>query len=137
TQHSAFHRSPSGSLHVNDSRNAAKRLDDLLQVLHVADLHGHVDSSHLIVDRGFDVADVGVDPGNLRAHVRENAFPILDLDRQTYRVRSAVGSFRPLDGNPPFGVIEQVQHVGTGGRVHGHALAASNVADDLFAANRV
>ena len=49
---------------------AADRLDHLLQVFQIADFDGHVDAPHLIVHRGFHVADVRVDAGDLRADVR-------------------------------------------------------------------
>ena len=94
----------------------AQRLDHLLQVLHVADLDGHVDAAHLVVDGGLDVADVGVDPGDLRADVGEDALAILDLDAQPDRVGRGVGALVPLDVDPPLGVVEQVDDVGAGRR---------------------
>jgi hypothetical protein len=48
-------------LHVHHALDAAKRLDHLLQVFEIADLHGHVDAAHRLGRRGLDVADVGVD----------------------------------------------------------------------------
>jgi hypothetical protein len=51
--------------------------------------------------------------------------------------RGLVADARPLDGDAAVALVEQVLHVGTTARVDGDALAAGDVADDLFAANGV
>ncbi len=50
--------------------------------------------------------------------------------------RSAVVA-GPLDVNAALGLVEKIGHVGATDRVHSHALAARDVADDAFAADRI
>src|SRR4030095_1672020 len=79
-------RSPTRSFDVDDPVDTSQRLDHLLQVLDVADLHRHVNSSGLIVvGASLDVADVGVDPRDLRGHVGENTLAVLDLQAEANR----------------------------------------------------
>ena len=67
----------------------------------------------------------------------QHALAILDLHRQPHGVGRGVAALVPLDVDAALRVVEQVDDVGTGRRVHRHALAAGDVADDLLAADRV
>ena len=106
-------------------------------MLDVADLDRHVDPPHLVVNRRLDVPDVRVDAGNLRTDVSQNSLAILDLNRQPDGVGGPVLPLVPLDRDPAFRVVQQIQDVRAGRRVNGDPLAAGHVADNLFAANRV
>ena len=65
----------------------------------------------------------------------EHALAILRLDRQAHRVGRNISAFVPFDVDAPLRVVHQVDNVGAVRRVHRHALAARDVADDLLAAD--
>src|SRR5208283_5490883 len=51
--------------------------------------------------------------------------------------RWSSGVASPFDGDPPFGLVHQIEHVSARLGVHGNTLAAGDIANDLFAANRI
>ena len=72
----------------------------------------------------------------------QHAGPVVAEDRQLHRIsRAAAGCFlrgpSPLDRDAAVGFVQQVLHVGTAARMDSNALAARDVADDFFAANRI
>ena len=74
----------------------------------------------------------------LRADLGQHALAVLDLHRQAHDVGRLIGAGAvPLDVDAALGIEHQVDDVRTAERVHRHALAARDVADDLLAANRV
>src|SRR4029078_2827901 len=106
------------------------------EVLHVADLHGHVDPAAHVLGGGLHRADVGVHPGDLGADRGHHALLVLHLHRQPDGERAVVltGAV-PLHLDAAVRVVHQVDDVRAGRRVHRHTLAAADVADDLLAAN--
>ena len=62
--------------------------------------------------------------------VGEHALAVLDLHGQPHGVGRDVAALVPLDVDAPLGVVLQVDDVRAGRRVHRHALAARDVADD-------
>ena len=67
----------------------------------------------------------------------QHALAVLDLHRQPHGVGRGVAACVPFDVDAPLGVVQQVDDVGAVRRVHRHALAAGDVADDPLAADRV
>ena len=59
------------------------------------------------------------------------------LMRRRHGVGRRVGGLVPFHVDAPLGVVQQVDDVRADRGVHGHALAARDVADDLLAADRV
>src|SRR5262249_39131594 len=68
----------------------------------------------------------------------KDALSIFHLHRESNRIaRGLLVAFLPLHADAALGVVQQVDHVGAARRVHGHALATTDVADDLLAPNGV
>ena len=85
----------------------------------------------------FDIANIRVDVGNSRTDVGQDAFPILDADLQPDGVGQGVLALVPFDVDAPLRVVQQVDDIRTGDRVHRHALAAGDISDDFLAADRI
>ena len=83
----------------------------------------------------LDVADVAALFGDRFRDAGEHARPVAGLDDQGDREHRVVAP-RPLDADLPFGVVQQVAHVGAVHGVDRNAPAAGHEADDLLARQR-
>src|SRR5690242_1436216 len=118
--------------------NLAHAVDDVFQMLQVSDIEHDVNVGLAIAGAGLDVTDVGLgvadDGGDLFQHPKA----IVAEDGEFHRV-SAGGTvvLGPLDINLALGLIQQVGHIGTVDGMHRDPFAASDVAHDGLASNRV
>src|ERR1700749_2523441 len=108
-------------------------------MLEVEDFDGDFDAAAVVgLDRRVRRADVRLDVFYRVRHVGDHARAVLRYREQSHGVcglaRARVG---PLDLDYALGVDHQLLHVRAALRVHGHALAARDVADYLLAADGV
>src|SRR5271157_1990968 len=87
---------------------------------------------------GGDVADVALGVADHARNALQHAEAVVAVNGEFYGIggRSAFIT-GPLDINTAFGFVEEVGNVGTIHRVHGHALAACDVADDALTADGI
>src|ERR1039458_1088542 len=100
------------------------------------------DGFAVLVLADIDGANVGVvvgdDGGQLLQHAGAVVAENCNFDRVALRAAGGlVAGKGPLDGDAAVALVEQVLHVGTTAGVHGHALAAGDVTDDIFATDGV
>src|SRR5687767_8656374 len=82
--------------------------------------------------RRFEIDDVRVDIGDFGAQLRNHPLPILDLHRQTHRVRSDVRSLVPFDVDAAARIVLKVDDVRTVRGVNRDALPTGDVPDDFL-----
>ena len=99
------------------------------------------DGFAILVVADIDAADVGVVVGDDGDQLLQHAGAVVagdgDLDRIALRPACGIAYAGPLDIDAAVALVEQVLHIGTAAGMDGHAFAAGDVADDLFAANGV
>src|ERR1035437_209597 len=131
------------SLHGVYAGDAAKAEDHAVEVAQVFGFGNQFDDGFaVLVLADIDAADVGVVVGDNGDQFLQHAHAVVagdgDLDRVALRPAGVLAAHAgPFDIDAAVALVEQVLHVGTTARMDGHALAASDVADDLFAANGV
>src|SRR5882724_11778322 len=107
-------------------------------MLQVGDIEHDVDVGLAITGAGFDVTDVGLCIADHGGDLLQHAEAVVAEDGELYRVGTGGPVIvRPLHVNLPFRLIHQVYYVGTTEPMNRDTLAASDVADDRFTANRV
>ena len=110
----------------------------VFQVFEVGDVEDDVDDGLAVGGAGFDVADVGFGVADDACDLFQHAVAVVaengELDRVSSRGRFVAG---PRDVDAALGLVHQVHDVWTIDGVDGDALAARDVADDGFAADRV
>src|SRR5215469_4806047 len=127
---------PFYALDIAHAGNAAQAGDDALHVLEVFNFEHHVDGRLAVGGAGFDVADVGVVVADDGGDLLEHAFAVVTKNRELHRVPTGRVA-TPFNRNLAVGLVHQVGHVGTRSRVHGHAFATRDIADDVFATNGI
>ena len=126
-----------------DAADAADAKDHAVEVAQVFGFHYKFDDRFavfVVVD--VDAADVGIVVGDDGSEFFQHAGAVVTEDgdfdgialRATGRVIADAG---PFNGDAAIALVEQVLHIGTTARMDGDALAASDVADDLFAADGI
>src|ERR1035437_274132 len=131
------------SLHGVHAGDAAQAEDHAVEVAYVFGFGYQFDDGFaVLILADIDAADVGVVVGDNGDQLLQHAHAVVagdgDLDRVALRPAGVLAAHAgPFDIDAAVALVEQVLHVGTTARMDGHALAASDVADDLFAANGV
>src|ERR1051325_8074167 len=127
------------ALHVEDAGDFAYRGHDLVEVLEVEDFDRDLYAAAVVrLDRSVRGANVGLDVLYGVRHVGNHARAVLRYREQAHGVRGlARAHVGPLDLDDALRVHHQLLHVRAAPRVHGHALAARDVADDVLAADGV
>src|ERR1017187_344778 len=124
------------ALHVAHAGEAAHGAHQLLQVLFIAHVHGHLHqrASHLRLGFGFQAANVRVLIGEHGRDLVQHAGTVVCVDHNLHGegVRGAAG---PFHFDFALHVVHQVLHVAAYLGMHGHSLAAFDIADDSFAPN--
>src|SRR3954470_13755309 len=109
-------------------------------MLYVFGVHGNVDGGLRVGGARFDVADVGVVVGDDGGDLLEHAGTVVAIEREFDGVgRRAVGLKHrgPFHVYAAIGLVHEVEHVGAVLGMDGDALAARDVADDLFTADGI
>ena len=126
-----------------DAGDAADAENHAVEVMHVFSFDDKLDDGFVVFCfADVDITNVGVVVGNHGREFFEHAGAVVAEDRDFNRValRAAGGlvtNTRPLDGDAAIAFVEQVLHVWATARMHSDALAARDVADDLFTANGI
>src|SRR5580693_8182643 len=107
-------------------------------MLQVSDVENNFHAGLAVGGVGSDVADVAFGVADHSGNVLEHAKAVVAKHCQLHRIsgRSAFVA-GPFDVDAALGLIHQVGHVRTVDRVHSHALASGDVADNAFSANRI
>src|SRR6476661_3365988 len=126
------------SLHIAHARNLPQAVDDRFQVFEITDIEDDLDHRLTVCGAGFDVADVGFGVANHARDLLQHAVTVIAKDRQLDRIDVGCGFvFCPGNVYAPLRLIHEIDYVWTADGMHGHALAASYVADYSFSADRV
>src|SRR3954454_8014382 len=131
-----------GAFHIAYAGKCAQSGDDSIQVGDVFRLQNKFhDRLAILAGARVDAADIGTVVADDGGQVLQHARPIVAVDNHPNGIgllpSAFVRVFRPLDGDAAIGLVEQVLHIRTPPRVDGDAAAASDIADDLFAANGI
>ena len=137
-------------LHTMDIPDTGNFAEILLQTGEMSKVDGFDDEVHMHRSvRGgarFHTADVGAIFGDNRCELLEQSRAIVDSEGQLdgiCRLLRASGVFAtalcfgPLNVDPAVCLIEKVLDIGTASRVDGDTFATRDVANDLFAADRI
>ena len=135
------------SLDVADALDAAEFVDQAVEVADVNGLDDEVDDGASVGGGvGGGGADVGAVVGDDGGELLEEAGAVVAEDGEFDGVglrlggsggSGVAGEWGPLDLDAAVGLVEEVLDVGTAAGVDGDAFTAGDVADDLFAADRV
>src|SRR6185503_368748 len=126
------------SLDVQNARNAFNRVNNLIQVLDVEHLNGHLDVSSIIRShRGACVANACLQIGNRARDSGDHAGAVLSNGEQFDSVSCFFRPSGPLHLDYSLPINHQRGYILTTLFMNGHALAPGDVTNDLFAMKRV
>src|SRR5580692_7840296 len=107
-------------------------------MLQVSDVENNFDAGLAVGGVGGDVADVAFGVADHSGNVLQHAEAVVAENCQLHRISGGSAFVAgPFDVDAALGLIHQVGHVRTVDRVHSHALASGDVADNAFSANRI
>src|SRR6185369_7789177 len=109
-----------------------------VEVLHVEYLNRHFDVTTLVRgDRGARIANSGLHVGDRTRDARDHAGTVFSDRQKLHRVSRFLRPPRPFNVHDSLAIDHQLHHVLAARRMYGHALAARDIADDLFAVQRI
>src|SRR5207248_6909535 len=85
----------------------------------------------------LDIADIDVVVADDGGDLLQHAAAIVAEDGKLHGIATGCGFLPPLHRDLALGFIHQVGHIRAALRMHGDALPARDVADDLFSTNRI
>src|SRR5579863_6423536 len=120
------------------SGNFAQTIDDLLQMFQVGDVEHDLNAGLAVGGMRGDVFYVALGVADHSGNVLQHAEAVVTENGELHGIRRRRALVAgPLDVNLAFGLIHQIRDVGAIDGVHRHALAARDVPDNSFAANRI
>src|SRR5258705_4928330 len=126
------------SLDVQNARNAFNRVDNLIQVLDVEDLNGHLDVSSIVRgNRGARIANACLQIGNRARDSGDHAGAVLCNGKQFDGVSCFFRPSGPLHLDYSLPINHQRGYILTALFMNGHAFASGDVTNDFFAVKRV
>src|SRR6202140_4728316 len=126
------------SLYFVHPGDLAQARDDLLEVLQVGNVEDDFNTSLAVGSLRGDVADVAFGVPDHSGNALQHAKPVVAKDGELHGIGGGSALVAgPLHIDAAFWFVEKIRHVRTVDRVHGHAFAARDVANDSLAADGI
>src|SRR5579859_122051 len=130
------------ALHIAHAGNLTQVGDDALQVRQVSNIDHDVDGGLQVSGARGHILDIGIVVADDGGYLFQHAEAVVAEDVEADGIGGNAGGFTtrglaPLYGDAAVGVIHQCIQVRTAPGVHGHALAAGDVTNNLLAADGV
>src|SRR3989442_11475785 len=107
-------------------------------MLHVKSLHSDFDAALVVgCDGGASVANPGLHVGNYTRDACDHPSAILGDGEELYRVSSLLGPRGPFHRYDALRIYHQLLYVLAARSMHCDTFAAGDIADDLFAVQRI
>src|SRR5712664_1826818 len=95
-------------------------------------LNARIDASIHPIGAALEAVDVGAGTANHGGNFGQKAGAVLGANHELHLESGGAGA-APLDGDAALGLIDQILDIGASTRVHGHATATGDIADDVVA----
>src|SRR2546422_2956849 len=107
-------------------------------MLHVKHLHSDFDAALVVGrNRGAGVPNAGLHVGNGSGDAGDHTSAIFGDGEEFYRVSSLLGTRSPFYGDDALRIYHQLLYVLAARSMHCDTFAAGDIADDLFAVQRI